>query len=57
MDIIEERAIPAFLEANELIFELESLDMYNNIIYPAQAKEYDIHPQAEIPYDIINTKE
>ncbi len=55
MDIIEEKAIPAFLEANELIFELESVDIYNNIIFPAQAKGYDINPQVEVPYDI--TKE
>ncbi|MFP3917658.1 hypothetical protein U5N28_07595 [Lysinibacillus telephonicus] len=56
MDIIEEKAIPAFLESNELIYELESLDVYNNIIFPVQAKEYDIDPQVEVPYDITKEK-
>ncbi|QCR34043.1 hypothetical protein [Lysinibacillus sp. SGAir0095] len=52
MDIIEENAIPAFLESTQLIVELESVDIYNNIIYPVQAKEYDINPQIEVPYDL-----
>lgn len=52
MDIIEENAIPAFLESNQLIAELESVDIYNNIIFPVQAKEYDIHPQVEVPHDL-----
>ncbi|MFC7685996.1 hypothetical protein [Ureibacillus sp. GCM10028918] len=52
MDIIEENAIPAFLESNQLIVELESVDIYNNIIFPVQAKEYDINPQVEVPYDL-----
>lgn len=52
MDIIEDNAIPAFLESNQLIVELESVDVYNNIIYPVQAKEYEINPQVEVPYDL-----
>lgn len=52
MDIIEENAIPAFLESTQLIVELETVDLYNNIIFPVQAKEYDINPQVEVPYDI-----
>ncbi|MCM3388718.1 hypothetical protein [Ureibacillus chungkukjangi] len=52
MDIIEENAIPAFLESTQLIVELESVDVYNNIIFPVQAKEYDINPQVEVPYDL-----
>lgn len=52
MDIIEENAIPAFLESTQLIVELESVDLYNNIIFPVQAKEYDINPQVEVPYDL-----
>lgn len=54
MDSIEENAIPAFLESTQLIIELESVDIYNNIIFPVQAKEYDINPQVEVPYDITN---
>lgn len=52
MDIIEDNAIPAFLESNQLIVELESVDIYNNIIFPVQAKEYEINPQVEVPYDL-----
>ena len=52
MDIIEENAIPAFLESTQLIVELESVDIYNNIIFPVQAKEYDINPQVEVPFDL-----
>lgn len=52
MDIIEENAIPAFLESTQLIVELETVDLYNNIIFPVQAKEYDINPQVEVPYDL-----
>ncbi|KGR75567.1 hypothetical protein [Ureibacillus sinduriensis] len=52
MDIMEDNAIPAFLESNQLIVELESVDVYNNIIFPVQAKEYEINPQVEVPYDL-----
>lgn len=54
VDIIEENAIPAFLESTQLIVELESVDIYNNIIFPVQAKEYDINPHVEVPYDLTN---
>ncbi|MEK9199918.1 hypothetical protein ACH0B5_06745 [Ureibacillus sp. 179-F W5.1 NHS] len=56
MDIIEGNAIPAYLESNQLIIELESVDIYNNIIFPVQAKEYDINPQVEVPYDLTEEK-
>lgn len=55
VDIIVEDEIPAFIESTQLIIELESIDFYNNIIFPVQAKEYTINPQVEVPYDI--TKE
>jgi len=51
VDIVEENAIPAFLESTQLIVELETVDLYNHIIFPVQAKEYDINPQVEVPYD------
>jgi len=56
VDIIEGNAIPAYLESNQLIIELESVDIYNNIIFPVQAKEYDINPQVEVPYDLTEEK-
>ncbi|WP_158582974.1 hypothetical protein [Lysinibacillus yapensis] len=52
MDIIEANAIPAFLESTQLQMELESPDIYNNIIFPVQAKEYDFNPQVEEPHDL-----
>lgn len=54
MDIIAENAIPAFLESTQLTVELESVDLYNNIIFPVQAKVQPIHPQVEVPYDLSN---
>ncbi|MCP1146340.1 hypothetical protein [Lysinibacillus endophyticus] len=52
MDIYEENAIPAFLEATQLTFELESVDVYNTLLFPVQAKDYDFNPQVEVPYNI-----
>jgi len=56
VDIIADNAIPAFLESTQLIVELDSVDIYNNIIFPVQAKEYDINPQVEVPYDLEKEK-
>lgn len=52
MDFIDERAIPAFIESTQLVVELESVDVYNTIIFPTQAKDYKFNPQIEVPYDI-----
>lgn len=52
VDIIEEHTIPAFLESTQLTFELESVGVYDHIIFPAQAKEYEINPQVEVPFNL-----
>ena len=57
MDIIEEHVIPAFLESHQLTFELESVDLYNNIFLTVQPKEYNLHPQIEVHYDLSKEKD
>nr|WP_106781682.1 hypothetical protein [Lysinibacillus timonensis] len=52
MDIINEYSIPAYLESNELTFELETIIGFDHIIFPVQASEYNIRPQIEIKYDL-----
>ncbi|SOC18216.1 hypothetical protein SAMN05880501_11066 [Ureibacillus xyleni] len=54
MDIYEENAIPAFLESTQLTFELESVDVYNTLLFPAQTKDYELNPQVEVPYNFEN---
>ena len=57
MDIVKENAIPAFLESHQLTFELESVDnLYNDIIFTSQEKEYELHPQVEVPFDLTKEK-
>ena len=56
VDIVEENAIPAFLESHQLMFELESIGLYNDIILTNQAKEYDLQPQIEVQYDLSKEK-
>lgn len=43
-------AIPAYLESTELTFELESVGIYENIMFPVSAKE--ISPQVEVQYNL-----
>jgi len=52
VDIIDEHSIPAFIDSNQLIIELESVDIYNNVIAPVHAKEYEIQPEIKVPYHI-----
>ncbi len=52
MDIINEYHIPAYLEENELTFELESVVGFEHIIFPVQASEYELKPQVEVKFDL-----
>ncbi|MFC5560027.1 hypothetical protein ACFPN4_13190 [Ureibacillus thermophilus] len=50
MEIMDYNAIPAYLESTELTFELESVGIYENIMFPVSAKE--ISPQVEVQYNL-----
>lgn len=50
MEIMDYNAIPAYLESTELTFELESVGIYENIMFPVSAKE--ISPQVEVQYNV-----
>ncbi|MED3662217.1 hypothetical protein P4476_10035 [Ureibacillus terrenus] len=50
MEMIDYNAIPAYLESTELTFELESVGIYENIMFPVSAKE--ISPQVEVQYNL-----
>lgn len=52
MDIINEYSIPAYLESNELTFELETIVGFEHIMFPVQANEYDLKPQVEVKVDL-----
>lgn len=52
MDIINEYSIPAYLESNELTFELETVVGYDQIIFPAYANDYEIKPQVDIKVNL-----
>lgn len=52
MDIINEYSIPAYLESNELTFELETVVGFEHIIFPVQASEYELKPQVEVKVDL-----
>ncbi|SOC41934.1 hypothetical protein [Ureibacillus acetophenoni] len=52
MDIINEYSIPAYLESNELTFELETVVGFEHIIFPVQASEYELKPQVEVNVDL-----
>ncbi|MFY3791177.1 hypothetical protein ACOQFO_05680 [Ureibacillus sp. MALMAid1270] len=52
MDIINEYSIPAYLESNELTFELETVVGYEHIMFPVQADDYKINPQVDVNVDL-----
>ncbi len=52
MDIINEYHIPAYLETNELTFELETVVGFDHIIFPVQAREYELKPQIEVKINL-----
>lgn len=52
MDIINEYHVPAYLESNELIFELESIVGFEQIMFPVQASQYEFKPQVNIKVDL-----
>lgn len=52
MDIINEYSIPAYLESNDLAFELETVIGFEHIIFPVQASEYELKPQVEVKFDL-----
>lgn len=52
MDIINEYSIPAYLDSNELTFELETVVGFEHIIFPVQASEYELKPQVEVKIDL-----
>lgn len=56
MDIIDESTIPAFLDSHQLIFELENVGGYENIMHPIEVNEYKIRPQIDVPYDLQTEK-
>lgn len=43
-------AIPAYLESTELTFELESVGVYENIMFPVASTDFT--PEVEVPYHI-----
>lgn len=51
-EVITVDIIPAYLESNQLIFELESVGVYDSILYPTFAEEYKLKPQVEVKYDL-----
>ncbi|NLY78622.1 MAG: hypothetical protein GX072_01580 [Lysinibacillus sp.] len=50
MDMMDYHAIPAYLESTELTFELESVGVYENFMFPVAA--IDFSPEVEVPYHI-----
>ncbi len=52
MDIINEYHIPAYLETNELTFELETVVGFEHIIFPVQARDYELKPQIEVKVNL-----
>ncbi|BDH63470.1 hypothetical protein MTP04_36000 [Lysinibacillus sp. PLM2] len=52
MDIINEYSIPAYLETNELTYELETVVGFHHIMFPVHANDYEMKPQVEIKFDV-----
>lgn len=52
MDIVDYQVIPAYLESTELLFELESVGAYENIMFPVNASTVDMTPEVKVHYDI-----
>lgn len=50
VDILDYYAIPAYLESTELTFELESVGIYENIMFPVAAKDFT--PQVAVQYNL-----
>lgn len=52
MDIVDHQVIPAYLESTELFFELESVGVYENIMFPVSSNILNRTPEVEVHYDI-----
>lgn len=50
MEMMDYHAIPAYLESTELTFELESVGIYENVMFPVSAEE--ISPQVKVDYHL-----